>query len=259
MKKKSLVAGLAFTAILLLVPVLEPVRGSSAQEEEEKGLPELIQEFSLSETVYPQEAGETQLTLGAWRRRLDGSREWQASLKAEYGITSRFQVEMELPYLALRPEGEARRRGFGDVGVGVLYNFLPGNQPFALSAALEVALPTGNEDKDLGEGKATWEPSIIIAKQLGKGQVHLNLGAEIGGGEAEYFYNVAAVYPLGQRLYPTLELNGTRSQDEGSRLHVTPGVVYRVSQNAELGLGWPLGIRARSEKYGPIAKFTVEF
>ena len=222
-------------------------------------LPQLIQEFALSETVYPQERGETQITISTVRSRNE-DRVRDTSLKVEYGITDRLQFEAQLPHVSLVPAGGARESGIGDTGLGLSYNLRPGGgKRTAVSLGFEVTLPTGSEAKGLGGGTTTIEPSLVAARQVGKGQMHLSLGTELGSGERETSYNLAYVYPSNRKFYPTLELNGFRSEDEGNRLYLTPGAVVRVGRNGELGFGIPIGLRKRGEKLSPVGKFTIEF
>ncbi len=117
------------------------------------GLEQPIQEFFIAETVYPQERDEVQVTLTPSFWKSGHLRNGELLLEAKYGITNRFQVGAAFPYRALRNEEGDRHHGVGDVQLSVLYNLLPGNDPFALSTSLEVEFPTGDENADLGEGE----------------------------------------------------------------------------------------------------------
>jgi hypothetical protein len=260
-KKQILALGTTMLpALLLALPAAHVAAQESEDDSPRVGLPELIQEFALSETVYPQEKGETQITLSTLRLRNDDGRLRETGLKVEYGITKRLQIELEAPYVSLRPNGQSRQRGFGDTSLGLSYNLRPGGgRRTAVSLGFAVSLPTGNERKELGTGKTIFEPSVVLAQQVGKAQVHLSFGTELGGVEREYSYNLAAVYPMSRKFYPTLELNGFRAADEGNRVYLTPGAVYRIGKNAEVSVGIPVGLHTDGQKIGPVGKFTIEF
>ena len=220
---------------------------------------ELIQEFPIAETVAPQEKGELQVTSGGEYWKDDALKQTGVPLTFEYGITDRFQVELEAPYIFLKPEAGTKRSGPGDVEAGFLYNILKKDEPVALSVAAEIGVPTGDEDKGLGEGETEWGTSVILAKRAGKGQVHLGLGGEFSGDEAGFFYNLSGVYPFG-KLSGTLELSG-RGGDEHS-LYLVPGVVWRldaIADELELGAGVARGLTADSADWGLVFKATLEF
>jgi hypothetical protein len=223
---------------------------------EGKKLAEPIQEFFLADTVYPQEKGETQVTFASAFFRSQRERDLVFSLKAEYGLSDRFQVEAELPARFLQPRSGPSFAGLADGSFGLLYNLT--NRPqFAASIGLEVGLPTGDKDRELGEGVVEWEPVLLLGRSFGKTQLHLGVGCGLSRHGTEWSYNVAAVFPQG-RFSPTLELNG-RASDEGGTLFATPGLYYRLAEGAELGFGIPIGTTRHSAEYGVIGKLTFEF
>ena len=146
------------------------------------------------------------------------------------------------------------------IEAGFMYNILKKDKPVAVSVALEAGLPSGDEKKGLGEGETEWAPSVILAKRMGKGQIHLNLGGEFSGDETGFFYNLAAVYPF-HDFKPTLELNG-RDADEHT-LYLTPGLVWEVPDDImddlELGAGVAKGLTSDAADWSVIFKATCEF
>src|SRR5690349_3179446 len=110
--------GILFLAVLaLFLGSTGMVRGESGAKDDDdddapvhsrpQRLRQLVQEFMLAETVYPQEKGETQITLATGfrgRSGLSGTR-----VQMEYGITDRFQVGMSAPWML-----GSRRWSLGD-------------------------------------------------------------------------------------------------------------------------------------------------
>ncbi len=227
-----------------------PLAASEEKDEEED---ELIQDFFVAETVYAQPKGGTQITLMS--RYDEGTAEWQSPLILEYGITSRFQVGVELPYVSRRMGEGGRTSGLGDIEAGVLYALSSNLDTLAVSAGLEVGLPTGSEERELGEGKTTWEPFVTFGRKLGRGQTHF--GFRVGtGDETDLGYNLAYVLPAG-RLRWTLELTGDASKEPTVAL--TPGLIWKAPRGAEWGLGISRGLNSKTPHWSGIAQYTIEF
>lgn len=224
----------------------------NAQKDE--GIEELLQEFFLGETVYAQEKNEIQFTSKPAYWKKDGDGVTSIPLQIEYGFTDRYQIEINLPYHFLYPTTGQTVSGTGNMEVGFLYNILKANRPFALSLALDVELPTAKKEKDRGEAEVEWEPSVIIAKQIGRGQVHVSLGAEIAKNESSMNYKLGTVFPFGD-WRATLELNGETS--EGKPVFFTPGLIWKGLDDFEFGLGFSKSMNGTTE-WGSILMVTYE-
>src|SRR4030095_102866 len=62
------------------------------------GMEESLQEFFIGQTVYAQHKNEIQFTAKPAYWRTQGSEVTNIPLQLEYGLTDRFQIELELPY-----------------------------------------------------------------------------------------------------------------------------------------------------------------
>lgn len=71
--------------------------------------------------------------------------------------------------------------GIGDIFLRSKYN-LYASEWVDISSALEIKLPTGDEDELLGTGKTSIEPFFIFSKSIGRFTPHLNLGYEFNSG-----------------------------------------------------------------------------
>jgi hypothetical protein len=216
------------------------------------GLEELLQEFFIGQTVYSQKKNEIQFTSkpAYWNKK--GLEMISLPLQFEYGFTNRFQIELNLPYYFLRPKPGSAINGMGNLEVGFLYNILKGNKPFALSLALDIGLPTAKKEKDIDEAELEWEPSIIIARQIGRAQVHGSLAAEITNSESAFNYNLAAVFPFGD-WRATLELNGKINDEK--IIYLTPGLIWKGVDDFEFGAG----VSKSRAAWGVILMATYEF
>jgi len=100
--------------------------------------------------------GGTEVTLGYHREEAGAEREQEAFLEAEYGLTPRWEIGAELPYVSKR-EDRQDADGAGDLILGTKYQFwsrdLPGAQ-YKAGGFVKVKLPTADEDAEprLGSG-----------------------------------------------------------------------------------------------------------
>jgi hypothetical protein len=210
-------------AVLAVLLAFLPVRLCAQAEGD--GLSELVQELFLAETVYPQGAGEVQLTVDA--RFQD---ETAARLLAEYGITDRLQLSAATPYLQSGGAGD-------EVQVGVLYNLVNGPRA-AASLSLEVAVPTDSDDAEV-----EWEPALIVAGHLGMVQLHASMAAGITREQTELSPALGLMLDAG-RITPTLELTSTLAEGETPETALTPGLFVHLTPHLEAGVGAPIDLHA---------------
>jgi len=216
-------------------------------------LPVYIEEFFLSEAVRSEEDGELQFTVdsAAFRGRggsMDGD---SADLDIEYGLTDRLQLGFEAPYGIQSTQTSEIPVSWSTAEISILYQFIRGNHPFALSGAMGVDAPL------TGRGDLSYEPELLIAKAFGKLQIHTSVIPELGGDDTSLEYNAAAVRPLAHHWIPTLEFNGRRDAGVNS-FYVTPGIYKHLPHRFEAGIGVPLGAGQHSNPAGVIFKMTWE-
>jgi hypothetical protein len=218
---------------------------------------ESLQEFFMGETVYAQEKNEVQFTLKPAYWKKDDMEMLSIPLQFEYGFTDRFQIEVQLPYYFLRPQPGQAVNGMGNAEVGFLYNILKGNKPFAFSVAMEVGLPTAQKEKGIDEKEVEWEPSLIIARQIGRAQVHASIAAEITKSESTFYnYNLATVFPFGD-WRATLEVNGKINDEK--IFYLTPGLIWKGLDDFEFGVGVSKSINKNYTASGVFFMVTHEF
>lgn len=216
-------------------------------------LPEYIEEFFLSEAVRSEEHNELQLTLQgmAFHGRgssLDGD---SVGIDTEYGITGRLQFGLEAPFgIQSTPTGETPT-SWSAANLSLLYQFIRGNHPFALSGVMGVNTPLTSR------GQLSYDPELLVAKAFGTLQIHTSLIPDLGGGDTSLEYNVAAVRPFTRHWIPTLEFNGRRNSGLNS-FYVTPGIYRHLPHRFEMGIATPAGIGRFSSPVGAVFKMTWE-
>jgi hypothetical protein len=211
-------------------------------------LPESVQEFFLSDAVRNQDKGELQLSAGVdFRRHIHA-----VSLKMEYGVTRRLQFNFELPYGKTEEENSESSSRWSTLSVGVQYQLIRSESPFALSAGMAFGFPVRKG------GEVEYQPAILAARSFRKAQVHASFGADLEGEESSYQYNLAAVYPVQHRWFPTLEFNG-RYVHHRDAFYLTPGLYRRFEHDFEVGAGIPLGLGGAAGAVGIAGKISWSF
>jgi hypothetical protein len=247
-----------------------------AANEREQPLQELFQ----TGLVYPQERGEVQLTYSTRFSKGNGRTLWRSPLMLEYGITARWQVEIEFDLRSSRSEtGEPKTRGTGDLSIGTQYSFMNlRSSNFHSAVGLEVTLPTGSVEKELSEGFIEYEPYFIAAKdfprfnnmqvfsQVGLGlvqRVRSSVGVDEEEPAAHKLTLSAGMFMPFRRVVLTGEVNlSTNRWNHGGlerELYATPGAVWRLLHNWEIGVGVPFGLTRDTNRFGAIFKTTFEF
>lgn len=225
---------------------------SSPAQPSQDALPVYIEEFFLSEAVRSERKGEMQFTVDGMASRGQGSAAGKsADMGFEYGITRRLQLGIEAPYGIQSTANSEVPVSWSTVNTSVLYQFIRGNHPFAMSGALGMNLPL------ISRGIASFEPELLVAKGFGKLQIHSSFIPELGVGGTSFEYNVAAVRPFAHHLFPTLEFNGRRN-DGANSFYATPGIYKHFPHELEIGIGAPVGANSRSNLIGVILKITWE-
>lgn len=236
---------------LYAVPVL-------AQEEDD--FEEPIKEFNFTESVYNQGKNEFQFTLLGRHFERDGLNSYTFKYEVEYGLTDQLQLEASVLDRRIRPrDTELERQSFFFLEAGLLYN-LYSSRKFAATASLVAEFPLNSKKEFVIEEEdihvTSYTPHLVLATQLGRGQLHLDMGAEFAAGEREYFTNLAAVYPLGD-FRALLELNG--GYDEEVSLFLSPGLGWRVVESLDLLTGVAIGLDSKEKPWGLNVGIIYEF
>ena len=149
---------------------------------------------------------------------------------------------------------------------------------FHSAVGFEVSFPTGNVEKGLSEGLIEYEPYFSIAKDLPRlhnMQVFSQVGVgflqrtrrRVGADEeqsAAHNLNLGiGMFMPFSRLVLTSEFNlNTNRWNNGGRereMYFTPGMVWRLARNLEIGVGAPVGLTGDADKSGSILRLVYEF
>ena len=248
---RVLVGRLAFVLSLACASHLAICQDSNARggDQSKRPLPEYIQEFFLSDAVRCQEKGEWQLTAGVDSRHRIGT---SSLLKTEYGVTNRLQLGAELPYGMTEEESSEVTSRWSTATLGVEYQIIRSDRPFALAVGMAFGIPVRSN------GEVEYEPTILLAKNFHKLQIHASFVADIEEEKPSFQYNLASVYPVKSHWFPTLEFNGRSLQGDGA-FYLTPGMYRNLRHRIQLGAAIPLGVGGRAGSVGIVGKVIWEF
>lgn len=229
-----------------------PLLGLAAEDQ----FAEPPQEVFQSEVVYPQGQGELQLNTAPTFQKNSEEKRYTLPLVVEYGITDNLQIGLEWESLVhLDTDGEDATSGIGDLEIGAKYSWLNINGSNLHGASgVEIGIPTGDEDRGLGEEDESVTPFAILAYDVipDYSQVFLHAGTEISDGEEVWFANTVFFTTMNNYVL-TAEWNWSEEER-----YFTPGLLWHPTDDWELGIGAPVGISNESDDYRIIMMLTYE-
>ncbi len=166
----------------------------------------------------------------------------------------------DLPFAGTSADNPHWQTGFGDVKVGAKYNFLDDYRHDQVGLALKgyVKLPTADEKKGLGTGKASYGADLILSKSLNRAaDIHASIGYEVNSdpdnlniGNA-FKWGVGLIVPacrifqlqaeITGRSYGSADFDQTNPVDlvAGPVIYIKPGFFIRPA------FSWALNFDAR--------------
>ena len=263
-----------FISLILGVPY-----SSFAEPKKSRGqiVPQPIQEMFQSNLVYPQEKDEIQFTLFPSFKKSQNAQNIRTLFEVEYGITDALQVIFEWDGLLYKnPRSNPAIAGVGNIEVGAQYSWMgmgDGNTHFSFGNLIE--FPVGPVESGLTEGFLEVQPFIVLARdfpEFNQSQVFLEFGFDwvkqirnvpesIEPETNNISWNIGAFYPI-ELWRATLEINGNNNKLDGGSIndiYITPGTIYKLSKEWEIGMATPIGITKTSDDYRVIGYLMWEF
>ncbi len=270
----NFISALLFLAFFELV---QPCLSLAEPDRKSPSIPQPIQEMFQSDLVYPQEEDEIQFTLFPSFRKNQDSEKTRTLFEVEYGVTDAFQVIFEWDGLLYQnPDDGPTHSGPGNIELGAQYSWMAlgdGNTHFSFGTLVE--LPVGPVDNGLTEGFIEVQPFAVLARdfpKLNQSQIFIELGFnwvdqirnvsdDIEPEIDSIFWNIGAFFPFGS-WRATLEINGSNNEWDGgddNEIFVTPGIIYKLSKEWEIGIAAPIGATNTSDDYRMVGYLMWEF
>lgn len=218
----------------------------------------LVEELLLGGLPFSQERNEFQLTLSTEMLSRDEAYTTDTVLEIEYGITDSLQIGVELPYRVLdaKESGESDADGVGDIELEALWNLF-NDGVFVASISTGVGLPTGDEDRELGEGEVEYEIMILCAIVLENIEIYAGIGGEFTDDEEAFVYSAGLAVDFVSAV-GLVEIAGAYGGEE-EEVYISPGISFEVMDDIDLVLGVPIGLTSESADWGLTFRLSTEF
>ncbi len=173
-------------------------------------------------------------------------------LWAEYGVTDRLQLGLAAPVLYRRMENPVAgvndtMVGLGDMCSYVKYKVITetSGRP-GVSADVWAKLPTGDEDRGLGNDQTDITLALEVSKRIGCLSWHLNPEYVFTGGSHDEIgdaahnravLNVGVMWHATASLVPMLEVNTFRWGPQGNQTDIGGGFLWFPTKSTSLKVG----------------------
>lgn len=177
-----------------------------------------------------------------------------------YGVLHNLEVGADLPYLIYSGSSS----GLGDIRLYQKYKFTEEDASTpALAGGLALYLPTGDEDKQTGTGKAAFELYGVGLRTIDRFTINLHLAYRFQGNSRYdniFRYDLAVKTPLDQfarGISAVAELNGSKGDWE--EVYLTPALLWEPREDFSVGLGIQIGLTKDSYDYGTVLRVGHDF
>jgi len=193
-----------------------------------------------------------------------------ATTTLSYGILGNLDILLGMPYekTKVREDGERVRneKGFADLTLEAKWRFFE-KGGFAMALRPGLSFPTGNDEKGFGSGRVTYGTLFIATQELGPVAFHLNAGyrrnenktgerKDILGGDLAGILTV--VKPLKLLANVGIKTNTDR-QALTDPAFFLGGLIYSITDNIDLDLGYKLGLNKAEADNAYIGGLTIRF
>ena len=187
-----------------------------------------------------------------------------------YGVTDNVDIVFGLPYLWFRDKEDgvtvSKENGIGDVSLELKWRFY---EHEGLSFALKpgITLPTGDENKGLGTGRAAGSIFLIATKEVKPFVVHFNLGYLRNENKADerknlWHASLAGEAEILKDLKVVANIGVERNPDKGSNSNpafILGGVIYSLSENIDIDFGIKGGLNKTETDLTFLAGMALRF
>lgn len=192
-----------------------------------------------------------------------------------YGIVDNIDIVVSLPYqwTKTKENGEivSDENGISDMSIEMKWRFFE-RDGLSLAFKPGIILPTGDEDKGLGNGRASYSIFFITTKEIKPWAFHLNLGytykeykldADREANRKDIWHvSLASEVEVGKDLKGVANIGMERNPDKTSNTHpafILGGLIYSVTDNLDIDIGIKGGLNKPETDFAILAGITVRF
>ena len=186
-----------------------------------------------------------------------------------YGLSDSVDFVINLPYLHYREKSEEAilsENGFSDTSLELKWRFYE-HDDVSLAIKPGLTLPTGDDEKGLGAGKATYSLFFVASQEMDPWGFHLNLGylrnENTQDDEKDIWHaSLASTLAVTEELTAVanlgIESNPAKLTDTDPAF-VLVGLVYALSEEFDLDCGLKYGLSDPETDYAVLAGVTWKF
>ncbi len=192
-----------------------------------------------------------------------------------YGITGNIDFVLGIPYqwFRVKEDGSVMAKGYGisDISLEMKWRFYEKDN---LSLALKpgITLPTGDEDKGLGNGRASYGLVFITTKELEPWAFHFNLGYthneyklhedDEASRKGIWHVSLASEVEAAKDVMIVGNIGVERNPDRNSNTHpafILGGVIYSLNENLDMNAGIKGGLNKPETDIVFLAGIALKF
>jgi outer membrane putative beta-barrel porin/alpha-amylase len=178
-----------------------------------------------------------------------------------HGVTVTADVQVGLPWTR-----QAGGRGTGDVSLDLKWRFLE-RGPLSLGLKPGITLPTGDEAKGLGAGRAAWGTLFILSYDAGSYAIHAHAGYkrnrnDFGERESLVHTSGAVTVRAAPEVKVVFDYARTTSADPAatqSERYLVFGAIWSPRKDLDLDLGLKVGSGAAALDEALLLGMTVRW
>ena len=187
-----------------------------------------------------------------------------------FGIVDNLDIVFGVPYQWFRVKADGdvtdKENRISDMSLELKWRFY---EKDGLSLALKpgITLPTGDDEKGLGAGRATYGLYFITTKEIEPWAFHLNLGYGRNENKVDerkdiWHASLAGEVEVVKNLKVVANIGAERNTDEASSTHpafILGGLIYSLSENFDIDFGAKGGLNKTEADYSILAGITLRF
>jgi hypothetical protein len=185
-----------------------------------------------------------------------------------YGIIDQTDIILGIPYSYLRQADSATNTEYGisDTSLALKWKFY---EKGGLSLAFKpgITLPTGNDERGLGSGRATYNIFFIATEVIGPWLIHLNLGYKrnenkVDAREDLWHASLAGEMKITKNFRAVVNVGVETNPDRSSSINpvfIIGGIIYSIRENFDLDFGLKSWLQSFDTDYSILAGLTLRF
>jgi hypothetical protein len=192
----------------------------------------------------------------------------QIASTLSYGISDPLDIVLTVPYLHVKTKdhGTVSDNSISDIVLEAKWRFYE-NKGLSFALKPGLTLPTGNNEKGLGTGRATYHLFLIASRELNPWAFHLNLGYIRNDNKCDERKDIwHASFAATVEVVKDLKVVGnigiekdTEKSSSSDPAFILGGLIYSVSENLDIDFGVKSEFNRPGTDYSILAGITYRF